>query len=314
MAYNIIRPRRGIKSLWNTYKSRIYKNGEMLVESPETGVGSGPVNIKFGDGITDYEHLPYGVMAPISAPDANSQAPLNTEAVMKAIEEYASVPDDVLVEGDVVNNLTSTSTKLPLSAAQGKALKDDIDKKIDVDKTWVNVRSANASNVEKSTVAGAMYQNNPMVGYMHDNASGTTVDSVGIMFDGTNFYATGNKAGADTVLKKLGSGEMLLKYYNQQIQSSADKTLINYTVEEDGTYRFAGTAVNTGSIQGTTNIVVQKNSSNVKTINIGATLGEANTLDYSFTCKKGDVIKLVSKASPSGYSYYRVTMMLTQKN
>lgn len=65
MAYNIIRPRRGIKSLWDTYKSRIYQLGEMLVESPESGIGSGPVNIKFGDGTTDYENLPYAVFSGI---------------------------------------------------------------------------------------------------------------------------------------------------------------------------------------------------------------------------------------------------------
>ena len=110
------------------------------------------------------------------------------------------------LEGKVtpVNNLTSTSTTLPLSAAQGKKLKDDIDSKLNVTKTDVYLRSTDASNTEKSRIGGVMYENNPMVGYMHDNASGKTVDSVGILFDGTNFYATGNKGGADTVLKKLG--------------------------------------------------------------------------------------------------------------
>lgn len=61
MAYRIIRPRRGVKSLWNTYGDRVYKLGEMLVESPESGVGTGVVNIKFGDGVTPYNNLPYGI-------------------------------------------------------------------------------------------------------------------------------------------------------------------------------------------------------------------------------------------------------------
>lgn len=109
-----------------------------------------------------------------------------------------------LTGGNVVNNLESDRTDLPLSAAQGKALKDDINDKLNVGKTQVYLRSTDASNTEKSRIGGVMYENNPMVGYMHDNASGKTVDSVGILFDGTNFYATGNKGGADTVLKKLG--------------------------------------------------------------------------------------------------------------
>lgn len=80
MAYKIIRPRHGIKSLWDTYKSRIYKLGEMLVESPEGGVGSGPVNIKFGDGVTDYENLPYAVEAPISQLIEGSNKPMTSGA------------------------------------------------------------------------------------------------------------------------------------------------------------------------------------------------------------------------------------------
>lgn len=78
MAYKIIRPRHGIKSLWNTYKSRIYKLGEMLVESPDSGVGSGHVNIKFGDGVTDYENLPYAVEAPISQVIEGSEKPFTS--------------------------------------------------------------------------------------------------------------------------------------------------------------------------------------------------------------------------------------------
>lgn len=90
MAYKIIRPRHGIKSLWNTYKSRIYKLGEMLVESPESGVGSGQVNIKFGDGVTDYENLPYAVEAPISQLIEGSTKPMTSGAgyeIQRKVEE-----------------------------------------------------------------------------------------------------------------------------------------------------------------------------------------------------------------------------------
>ena len=64
MAYKIIRPRRGRLSEWLANKTRIYKKGEMLVVSPETGVGTGGVGIKFGDGETDFEHLPYALQSP----------------------------------------------------------------------------------------------------------------------------------------------------------------------------------------------------------------------------------------------------------
>lgn len=113
MAYKIIRPRHGIKSLWDRYKSRIYKLGEMLVESPESGVGSGPVNIKFGDGVTDYESLPYAVLAPVKEVSEGVDNPPTSDAVKKALSN---------VNVEVVDNLESTSTKLALSANQGKIL------------------------------------------------------------------------------------------------------------------------------------------------------------------------------------------------
>lgn len=115
MAYNIIRPRRGIKSLWQQYKNRIYKQGEMLVESPESGVGSGPVNVKFGDGVTDYEHLPYAIMAPIHEINNESNAPISSKALAGTLKR-----------ADVVDNLLSDRTDLPLSAKQGSVLKEKL--------------------------------------------------------------------------------------------------------------------------------------------------------------------------------------------
>lgn len=117
MAYKIIRPRHGIKSLWNTYKSRIYKLGEMLVESPESGVGSGPVNIKFGDGVTDYEKLPYAVLAPVDEVSEGVKNPVTSDSVAKALKN---------VNIDVVDNLESTSDKLALSANMGRYIKEMI--------------------------------------------------------------------------------------------------------------------------------------------------------------------------------------------
>lgn len=81
MGYKIIRPRRGIKSLWDAYKDKIYKTGEMLVESPESGVGTGPVNVKFGDGMTPYYALPYAIEAPINQAIEGSTKPITSGAV-----------------------------------------------------------------------------------------------------------------------------------------------------------------------------------------------------------------------------------------
>ena len=56
----IFRPRRGKKSTMTT-KNTVLASGELFVEVPETGVGTGKVKMKMGDGSTAYSSLPYAV-------------------------------------------------------------------------------------------------------------------------------------------------------------------------------------------------------------------------------------------------------------
>ena len=60
MAYVRIRPRRSTLEEWN-YHNPILAEGEMGVEVPNTGVGTGVVKVKFGDGVTAWKDLPYGI-------------------------------------------------------------------------------------------------------------------------------------------------------------------------------------------------------------------------------------------------------------
>ena len=58
MSYAKIRPRRGTINDW-TLANPVLEQGEIAVEYPLTGVGSGLVKIKIGDGINTYTNLPY---------------------------------------------------------------------------------------------------------------------------------------------------------------------------------------------------------------------------------------------------------------
>lgn len=58
MAYVKLRPRRGTASAWE-YANPILAEGEMAFEVPDTGVGTGLINIKQGDGQTSWVNLPY---------------------------------------------------------------------------------------------------------------------------------------------------------------------------------------------------------------------------------------------------------------
>ena len=60
MAYVRIRPRRSTLEEWN-YHNPILAEGEMGVEVPNSGVGTGVVKVKFGDGVTAWKDLPYGI-------------------------------------------------------------------------------------------------------------------------------------------------------------------------------------------------------------------------------------------------------------
>ena len=58
MAYSKIRPRRGTLYEW-TIINPVLASGELVLEVPDTGVGTGLSKFKIGDGIHSYNDLPY---------------------------------------------------------------------------------------------------------------------------------------------------------------------------------------------------------------------------------------------------------------
>lgn len=58
MGYSVIRLRRG--TLYeNSVNNVLLDEGEIILEAPETGVGTGLSKFKIGDGVTRYRDLPY---------------------------------------------------------------------------------------------------------------------------------------------------------------------------------------------------------------------------------------------------------------
>lgn len=58
MAYAKIRPRRGTRYEWDTYNP-ILAEGELAIEFPDTGIGTGLCKFKVGDGVSPWTILPY---------------------------------------------------------------------------------------------------------------------------------------------------------------------------------------------------------------------------------------------------------------
>lgn len=63
MSFYRIRPRAGTATQWEL-ANPVLGEREMGVEMPPEGIGKGPVKIKFGDGSTPWNDLPYGVTPP----------------------------------------------------------------------------------------------------------------------------------------------------------------------------------------------------------------------------------------------------------
>lgn len=101
MAYAKIRPKRGTAAQW-TAANTILAEGEIGIEVPDEGVGSGYVRIKQGNGSTPWNELPYAsglaledVLEQLNATNVNYQAVNVSEFVDKDVtvrELYDALP------------------------------------------------------------------------------------------------------------------------------------------------------------------------------------------------------------------------------
>lgn len=110
--YSRIRPRRGTASQWEHFNT-ILTEGEIGIEFPETGIGTGEVKIKFGDGVTPWNDLPYGVNPEMAnaihggTPESSNDIWLRTGTT----EEWL-LTDPVLGVGELVYDSTYISCKI----------------------------------------------------------------------------------------------------------------------------------------------------------------------------------------------------------
>lgn len=100
----------------------VLMQGEMGIERTE----SEGDKIKIGDGVTAFSQLPYfGGSADLSSFVTADDPSSAIEGTIPETFDGHTV-DEFLLKTDVVNNLTSEATNVPLSAAQGKILNDTI--------------------------------------------------------------------------------------------------------------------------------------------------------------------------------------------
>ena len=90
MAIDALCPHRGGKTKMTTGAgaSKVLANGELFVEYPDTGVGSGKSKIKIGDGVTAYSSLPYALGE--TSTDLITYSESTATTVAQALNEAAS--------------------------------------------------------------------------------------------------------------------------------------------------------------------------------------------------------------------------------
>ncbi len=123
MSYAKIRPRRGTADEWSIENPILYE-GELVVEHPSTGVGTGLCRFKIGNGITPYRELPYafdGAAAnTINGGDVNS---FHTIQLRSGTAKEWEAANPVLGKNEIAFDSTNYSIKIGNGVKKWKELK-----------------------------------------------------------------------------------------------------------------------------------------------------------------------------------------------
>ena len=107
--YSKICPRRGTATLWAEYNP-VLAYSEIGIEYPDTGLGTGEIKIKVGDGSTPWNDLAYGINPSIAhaiyggTPESSNDICIRQGTYTEWITE-----DPVLVDGEIVYDKTNNS-------------------------------------------------------------------------------------------------------------------------------------------------------------------------------------------------------------
>lgn len=112
MSYSKIRPRRGTLYEWSTYNPILYE-GELAVEYPESGVGTGLCRFKIGDGVTKYSNLPYAFDGAAAASiNGGSVDSFHLIQLRSGTSQQWEIADPILDVNEIAYDSTQKSLKI----------------------------------------------------------------------------------------------------------------------------------------------------------------------------------------------------------
>ena len=166
----IFKPRRGKASTMNgTKSSTVLAAGEMFIELPDTGVGTGICKMKMGDGVTAYSSLPYAMGGDIASTEITGSIVEDTSETAKAALQNVTTGRTL---GAIIGSLRQACK---LNEAAISKLNDDLYTRPKLDKYTVGTGKTIRISPVLSTIITAVSSNSSnyavfvMTGYSTDS-------------------------------------------------------------------------------------------------------------------------------------------------
>lgn len=112
MSYAKIRPRRSTMTEWQSTNPVLFE-GELGVEYPDTGIGTGLCKFKLGDGKTKWSNLPYAFNADSATSiDGGSVTVSNSIRLRRGTSDEWETLNPILEKGEIVYDETKQAIKI----------------------------------------------------------------------------------------------------------------------------------------------------------------------------------------------------------
>lgn len=122
MSFAKLRPRRGTKTEWQMFNP-ILMEGELGIEYPDTGIGTGLCKFKLGNGYTKWSELPYAFNAEnATSIDGGSVSVYNNVQLRRGTTDEWELADPIINAGEIIYDITKGAIKVGDGEHNFKAL------------------------------------------------------------------------------------------------------------------------------------------------------------------------------------------------
>lgn len=212
MAYAKIRPRRGTEYEWASYNP-VLAEGELAIQFPDSGIGTGLCKFKVGDGVSPWNNLVYAFDG--TAASAIDGGGINATALIQVRSATANAwanANPILTEREIAYDITKNAIKigdgssrwnsLPYLTA-GTIMEDDDTYDFGTEDDGDTVMSL--SDMENYISDNTNYETDPFDQYSDNSPS--TDDDNNTEIDSSDAESVVTTAGLQDILKPISSSD-----------------------------------------------------------------------------------------------------------